>query len=303
MNENRKLFLKNVDKIYDSASKRSPGELQFTYEGILYPTTICSLGNFQALEGFEAIKDDVILVTYPKSGTMWVYQIIQEIVYTATNRSPSSDISLIELGAPDHLECLKQQPSPRVLHTHLHYNNIPTSIFKTTAKKLVLFRNPKDTAVSYFHFYNSSPMFPTFSTWDEFFKHFMSGKVCWGSYFESLLTWNKHLDDEDVMIITYEDLKENLVAGVKQIAEFLGFPLNQKQIQAIADQSTFQNMKVNYQGTHSQFAQALFRKGVIGDWRNYFSPAQNQEMDTKFKEYLGETKLGAKLKYDTYCKA
>lgn len=41
---------------------------------------------------------------------------------------------------------------------------------------LVLFRNPKDTAVSFFHFHNSVPRVPSYSSWDEFFSEFMNGK-------------------------------------------------------------------------------------------------------------------------------
>nr|XP_033793849.1 sulfotransferase 6B1-like [Geotrypetes seraphini] len=225
------------------------------------------------------------------------------MVYTLANKSPPPDIPMIEFGTPDKLERLKQQTSPRLLVTHLHYDNIPKSIFKNKTKKLVVFRNPKDAAVSLFYFYNNSPMFPSYSTWDEFFQHYMSGKVCWGSYFDSLLAWNKHLDDGDVLIITYEELKENLGAGVKQIAEFLGLPLTQDQIQGIANRATFQSMKAKSNETHGQFGQVLFRKGDIGDWKNLFSPSQSQEMDAKFKSSLGGTKLEAKLKYDVHCKA
>lgn len=42
--------------------------------------------------------------------------------------------------------------------------------------------------------------------------------------------------------------------------------------------------------------------GEVGDWKNHFSPAQSQEMDTAFEKHLAGTKLGAKLKYDLYCK-
>lgn len=32
--------------------------------------------------------------------------------------------------------------------------------------------------------------------------------VSWGSYFDFAINWNKHLDDENVKFILYEDLKE-----------------------------------------------------------------------------------------------
>ncbi|KGL89475.1 Sulfotransferase 6B1, partial [Charadrius vociferus] len=168
---------------------------------------------------------------------------------------------------------------------------------------LVLFRNPKDTAVSFFHFHNNVPSVPSYSSWDEFFSEFMNGKVGWGSYFDHAVTWNKHIEDENTMFIIYEDLKENLTASVKQIAEFFGFSPTAEQIQSIADRATFQAVKDKAQETHGVVGSVLFRKGVIGDWKNLFTEAQNQEMDAKFKVCLEGTKLGAKLKYDVYCKA
>lgn len=40
----------------------------------------------------------------------------------------------------------------------------------------MLLRNPKDTAVSYYHFYNNMPVLPSFASWDEYFAAFMNGK-------------------------------------------------------------------------------------------------------------------------------
>ncbi|CAM5134508.1 unnamed protein product [Natator depressus] len=99
-------------------------------------------------------------------------------------------------------------------------------------------------------------------------------------------------------------MKENLHGGVKQIAEFLGFSLPDEKIQSIAENSTFQSMSSSSksQETHGKFAPMLSEKGDVGDWKNLFTEAQSQEMDAKFKVCLAGTKLGAKLKYDKYCK-
>uniref|UniRef100_Q6IMI4-2 Isoform 2 of Sulfotransferase 6B1 n=1 Tax=Homo sapiens TaxID=9606 RepID=Q6IMI4-2 len=94
---------------------------------------------------------------------------------------------------------------------------------------------------------------------------------------------------------------QNLAAGIKQIAEFLGFFLTGEQIQTISVQSTFQAMRAKSQDTHGAVGPFLFRKGEVGDWKNLFSEIQNQEMDEKFKECLAGTSLGAKLKYESYC--
>ncbi|XP_062983247.1 LOW QUALITY PROTEIN: sulfotransferase 6B1-like [Elgaria multicarinata webbii] len=198
---------------------------------------------------------------------------------------------------------MKQFPSPRIVATHLHYNNIPKSIFKNKAKVLVLFRNPKDAAASFFHFHNNAPSIPSYNSWDEFFSAFMDGQVAWGSYFDQAVTWNKHIDDENVFILTYEELKEDLLAGVKRIAEFFGFAATAEQIKSIASRAAFQAVRARSQETHGVAGPLLFRKGVVGDWKSLFDEAQSQAMEAKFEECLAGTKLGAKLTYDVYCEA
>lgn len=41
---------------------------------------------------------------------------------------------------------------------------------------LVVFRNPKDTLVSYYHFYNNNPVLPKTESWDSFYTDFMKGE-------------------------------------------------------------------------------------------------------------------------------
>uniref|UniRef100_A0A8C8R5J9 Sulfotransferase n=1 Tax=Pelusios castaneus TaxID=367368 RepID=A0A8C8R5J9_9SAUR len=298
---------KLADEI-EKALKKSKGvsldDLLFFYQGIPYPAPVCSAETFQALEIFEARRDDMVVVSYPKSGANWLIQLLNDLVFTTSQtKHENVELPFIECGDPEKYQRMKQFPSPRILATHLHYDKLPKSIFKNKAKILVLFRNPKDTAASFFHFHNNTPDVPHYNSWDQFFSAFMNGKVSWGSYFDQAVAWNRHLEDENVMIITYEDLKENLASGVKQIAEFFGFSPTAEQIQSIAERGSFQAMRERSQEIYGSVGATLFRKGAVGDWKNLFTEAQSQEMDAKFKECLGGTKLEAHLKYDVYCKA
>ncbi|NXW29768.1 ST6B1 Sulfotransferase, partial [Phaetusa simplex] len=304
MAEDKKAFVDEINKALAKSKGLTLKDLLFFYRGTPYPVTVCSAETFQALENLEARRDDMVLVSYPKCGVNWLIQILSDLIFTTIQSKPvSTELPFIECGDPDKYQRMKQIPSPRILATHLNYDCLPKSIFKNKAKILVLFRNPKDTAVSFFHFHNNVPGVPSYSSWDVFFSEFMNGKVGWGSYFDHAVTWNKHIEDENTMFIIYEDLKENLTASVKQIAEFFGFTPTAEQIQSVADRATFQAVKDKAQETHGAVGSILFRKGVVGDWKNLFTKAQNQEMDAKFKVCLEGTKLGAKLKYDVYCKA
>ncbi|NXG27335.1 ST6B1 Sulfotransferase, partial [Dromaius novaehollandiae] len=296
-------FVDEINKALAKSEGFTLKDLLFSYRGTPYPVTVCSAETFQALENLQARRDDLVLVSYPKCGVNWLIQILSDLIFTTTqSKHVSTELPFIECGDPDKYQRIKQIPSPRILATHLNYDCLPKSIFKNKAKILVLFRNPKDTAVSFFHFHNNAPSIPRYSSWDEFFSEFMNGKVSWGSYFDHAVTWNKHIEDENVMVVIYEDLKENLTSSVKQIAEFFGFSSTAEQIQSVADRATFQAVKDKAQETHGPVGSILFRKGLVGDWKNLFTEAQNQEMDAKFKVCLGGTKLGAMLKYDVYCK-
>ncbi|NXF04644.1 ST6B1 Sulfotransferase, partial [Smithornis capensis] len=168
---------------------------------------------------------------------------------------------------------------------------------------LLLIRNPKDVATSFYHFSNGLSALPSYETWDDFFEAFMTKKMPWGSYLEYLSKWNKYADEENVMTVTYEEVKEDRVLGVKNIAAFLGISLTEEELQLVVERSSFQSMKKNSQKTHGTFGEILFRKGGVSDWKNLFSEDHNEKMDKAFEEYVGGTKLGKKLKYEVYCKA
>ncbi|CAM4648383.1 sulfotransferase 6B1-like [Lepidochelys kempii] len=297
-------FAREIDAVLDAAEGKKTEELLITYKGVLYPSTLCCAETFQALDTMEVRKDDVFLAAYPKCGTNWIEHILNDLTSAVLRKEVPriKHLQILEFGVPEKFQKIKSLPSPRLFTTHLHYDNIPKAVLGSNAKVLVLLRNPKDAAVSYYHFYNKNPGLPNVSSWDEFFQKFMSGEVCWSSYFDYALAWNKHMDKENIMIITYEEMKENLPQGVKQIAEFLGFSLPEEKIQSIAENAAFESMSNKSQETHGKFGPILFRKGTVGDWKNLFTEAQSQEMDAKFEECLAGTKLGARLKYDKYCK-
>ncbi|KAF5894605.1 sulfotransferase 6B1-like [Clarias magur] len=74
-----------------------------------------------------------------------------------------------------------------------------------------LYKCFEDTAVSYYHSMNKNPALPNPGSWDEFFSDFLSGEVGYGSYLNYALAWEKHMDDPNVFIVTYEELKETLL--------------------------------------------------------------------------------------------
>ncbi|XP_026580256.1 sulfotransferase 6B1-like, partial [Pseudonaja textilis] len=267
---------------------------------------------FKALEAFQARNDDVLLAGYCKSGTNWVGQIVTDLVITSAKKYEPEKLNeklllaefpYLEIGDTEKYKRMDTYPSRRVMFTHLRPDRFPPSIFKNKAKVLLLIRNPKDVAASFFHFSNNFSPYPPYDTFEEFFRAFMIGKMPWGSYIEYLCTWNKYIDNENVLPITYEEIKENSALGAKKISTFFELNLNEEDFQGVAERSTFKVMKEKSKTTHGEAGEALFRKGGVSDWKTLFSEANNKEMDTVFKERLEGTKVGKLINYDHYCKA
>ena len=81
------------------------------------------------------------------------------------------------------------------------------------------------------------------------------------------------------------------------IANFLKKPLSDDLISRIAEQCTFSGMKKNagsYSIPTKDGESSMLRKGVVGDWKNYFTPELNERFEN---EVLAKLK-GTGLEFD-----
>ncbi|XP_005364698.1 sulfotransferase 1C2-like [Microtus ochrogaster] len=281
-------------------SSQSQSGLLHKYKGILF-SSMSSEGLLDSLDSFDAREDDIFLVSYPKSGTHWVAEVIENI--------PNVGITLtspIEWGDVSKFEELKMVPKRRVIPTHLSYEMIPRTVKQKQCKIVYVIRNPKDTAVSLFHYYRDNPNLPSPETWAAFLELFLKGDVVYGSWFDHVLSWEKHKNDKNVLFLFYEEMKKDFVKSLNKITDFLGFDVNDSDISKIARNTSFSEMKSNAvkencDPNHTICAltsdrNLVFRKGVVGDWINYFTPKQRSAFDELFMEKMEHSDVGRCLK-------
>ncbi|NXU55857.1 ST2B1 Sulfotransferase, partial [Turnix velox] len=185
-------------------------------------------------------------------------------------------------------------------------------------------RNPKDVAVSFYHFHHLAKFLPDPGSFDTFLTRFLQGtgkglggglglwvhpyfapttpsssSVHYGSWFEHIKGWLGQKQLLDIFFVTYEELHQDLGGTAQRLAAFLDVPLGTETLVALEEHCSFRVMRDNAMANftlipsnimdHSQGR--FMRKGVVGDWRDHFSPTQNTLFNRLYQEEMGDSDL------------
>lgn len=279
------------------------------FGGVLLQGYLVHQDVLRGIEDFEIRDDDVFIVTYPKSGTTWTEEIVSLVHHdgdpnAVRNKLLAYRVEHLEVGRPvGHLRHLRKLRSPRLMATHLPLSLIPKQLRQGKCKIIYVVRNPKDNAVSYYHHHRMSTFLGNFKgSWEEFLNLYMKGYLVYGSWFDHVLPYWKFCQEhpDRMLFISFEELKLDLPGMVSRIASFLGKPLSLEAIAAISNHCTFEQMKSNnmvnrevlpisdlFDMTESKF----MRKGIIGDWKNYFTNEQNIAFSKLYNEKMQNSNL------------
>ncbi|XP_072018270.1 LOW QUALITY PROTEIN: amine sulfotransferase-like [Amphiura filiformis] len=269
----------------DLASLRGELPPEVVCEGVLFPWHVSERA-VKALKDYDVRDDDIWVTTYPKAGTHWTVEIVNLVLTDGheenidrTKQPLPIELDHVQPGTkiPDHLpshmriplyERGKSWSSPTVFMNHLPEHMMPKQIYEGKGKVVFVLRNPKDSAVSMWHFFRPSKFNPKHEQWDTFFEQFCTEEMIWGNYFTyNLAFWKNHRHDSNFLFLKYEDMKRDLRGAVVQIADFLGHPLSVEAIGRVVNKSTLGSMKQRFHtvdeksGTNKIGIPSTIRKG------------------------------------------
>ncbi|XP_074655149.1 sulfotransferase 1C2A-like isoform X2 [Tubulanus polymorphus] len=192
----------------------------------------------------------------------------------------------------------EKMPRPRLMKSHLPFDMFPIQAMGEKAKIIYVMRNPKDTLVSYYHFYKSCKSFGNFpGSWDDFFQLFLHKKLFCGDFYDHVLSWWNQRHRDNILFLKYEDMVTDPKSNILKICAFLGKTLSDDEIDNIVKQTSFEIMRdnptTNFSQTHYQDNKIcpFIRKGKIGDWKNFFTDEQCRIIDKIHEDRLAETGL------------
>ncbi|XP_064161400.1 sulfotransferase family 2, cytosolic sulfotransferase 3 isoform X3 [Anguilla rostrata] len=189
----------------------------FIYHGLLMPNIAHSEESIKYAMAFEVQDEDVFAITYPKSGTTWMQEILPPILnggdLTSVRTIPNWD-RVPWLEETRAALVLGDRPPPRAMVSHLPYHLMPPSFYTSKAKVIYVTRNPKDIAVSSFHFHKMASFLDDPGTFDEFLDKFLSGQVLFGKWTDHVKSWRNTDIEDRILYVTYEEMvQEPLETG------------------------------------------------------------------------------------------
>ncbi|XP_043944803.1 sulfotransferase 2B1-like [Protopterus annectens] len=228
---------------------------QYTrYKGILFPSFYCTMESLSYAENeFQVRDDDIFIVTYPKSGTNWMIEILSLILKNGDptwcqtvliyDRSPWYEVCITK-------EILENNCSQRLITSHLPIHLFAKSFYNSKAKVVYVARDPRDTLVSLHYFYHISVFLKDPENFQESLENFLKGEEV-----EDHVRYHTYSTDtvrRSIVLVWQTDVLHLM----KELKCFL-----------------------------------FFETGVSGDWKNHFTVAQSELFDAVYKERMKDINM------------
>lgn len=263
---------------------------------------------------FPFRDDDIIVATYGKCGTTWVQQILGQLLFDAAEGLPIADLSpWMDLRVPPKeikLAAVEAQTHRRFLKTHLPVDAL---VFSPKARYLYVVRDGRDVVWSLYNHHvtaneswyaalNDTPglvgpkMERPAATVVEYFREWLEkdGYPLW-SFWDHVRGWWAIRELPNVALMHYGELKRDLPAAIRRIADHFNIPIREELWPEI-----LAHCHIDYMRDHGDKtvplggafweggARSFIYKGVNGRWRDQLPADLNAAYEARARAELGD---------------
>ncbi|MEY2881913.1 MAG: hypothetical protein RLZZ15_4293 [Verrucomicrobiota bacterium] len=202
---------------------------------------------------------DVFVVGFPKSGHTWVQYLFAGLAGLDTAQCADALVQELVPDLQSHL-AYRRYMEPVVFKSHL----LPRADYR---RVIYLLRDGRDAMVSYFHHHNA--IFPAvdFPTLIRRAPHL---DARWHEHVEAWLA-NPH--GAELLVVRYEELKRDPIAGLRRMADFAGLAATDDQIARAVAGAAFEKQKKReaekgWEDKNWPKAHPFVRRGAVGSHRD-----------------------------------
>jgi len=258
---------------------------------------------------YAPTRRDVFACVYFKSGTNWLMQIVLQVIHRGKAEFehvhdlvpwPDSPDPRYAVPLSDEVAWKNCPTELRVVKTHLESGEVP---YSPEAHYICVVRDPKDAFVSAYHFMRAEAMGPMTPSVPNYLEYFLSSSFAFCPWAQYLAGYWRIRDRENVLFLTYEEMKKDLRGAVRKIDALVKTGLTDDEVDAVMRQSSFEHMKQIEQkfetGMLVPWAKprgAMIRRGQHGAAGELLTREQQQRIDDHCRAEL--KRLGCDFPYD-----
>lgn len=230
----------------------------------------------------DVYPDDVFIVSYPKSGNTWT----RFLVANLTSPNEAADFSNINRLIPDpeamSKNALRRSPRPRVIKSHQYFD-------PRYQKIIYIARDPRDVAVSQYHFHRKRLLIDDGYSLEKFVSRFVAGQTSvYGSWGEHAASWLcTRAGKPNFLLLRYEDMLQDATGELAKIASFLHRSVSQERLAQVVQMCNADSMRklekdqaLRWSSTAETRQDVPFvREAKSGGWRQALSPAAVDEIE------------------------
>ena len=223
-------------------------------------------------------SQDIVLASYPKSGSTWLRMILIECVAGRTAEFDTLDVLSPPLGERS-LSAGFLPGSGRLIKSHEPFRRMVPGAPRAT---IYLVRDGRDVAVSYYHHFQRNGI--QTSSFSAFLGQFLASGV------DSYGSWQKHVEgwwaraqvDSRIITVQYEDLLKAPSETVRTCLREAGLPISDEAIAASVEANQFSRMKAKEEASITMRSSAkgsgsFVRSGTANNWPGLFSQKDEGE--------------------------
>ncbi len=213
-------------------------------------------------DDFPLRSDDIVISTYGKSGTSWLQQIVSQLIFGGAEMLGFAEASLWLdtrlVPKADMFAALAAQKHRRFIKSHLPFDALPWS---PDVRYIHVTRDVRDLVWSLHRFHsNFTPLYlrllnslpgqagDGFPTADpdvaRYYRNWLErdGYPFW-PFWSHLASWwaARHLPN--VLLVHFNDLKDDLAGEIRRIADFLGIDVDEAAWPRIVEHCSFAWMR------------------------------------------------------------
>jgi hypothetical protein len=227
-------------------------------------------GKGVAGRSLRTYADDTFIVSYPKSGNTWTRFLVANLVYGDEPVTFLNIDRLIPMADNQSRKYFRKMARPRIIKSHYPFD---------PAYKRVIYivRDPRDVAVSQYHYQLKRQVLTEHSPIDDFVHRFVLGETCpYGSWGENVSSWvAARSDSPNFLLLRYEDMIAQPCIEVAKLASFFKLKATSELIMNAVEQSSAGHLRKleklqadrwdSTKGTRADIA--FVREAACGGWK------------------------------------